>query len=137
MALVCCYAPLYAILSYVYLFLIICAGGKIITLGVITAPLIGIVLDSRLSVATVVLGGIVAGYLKCLIGNARALSRHTDQFSNLELREIIARCWLDYQSCVPLPDGDNVFFSGDKALLGGDHCDLDSHFDSLRKPSEG
>jgi len=58
-ALVCSFASVYAVLSYWYLFPIMGAAGKFITMAVITAPLIGIALGPWLSVAAVVLGGII------------------------------------------------------------------------------
>jgi len=58
-ALVCCFASVYVVLSYWYLFPVIGAAGKFITMAVITAPLIGIALGPWLSVAAVVLGGII------------------------------------------------------------------------------
>lgn len=63
MALVCCFAPVYAVLSYWYLFPIIGAAGKFITMAVVTAPLIGIALGPWLSVAAVVFGGIIGSFI--------------------------------------------------------------------------
>ncbi len=58
-ALICCFAPVYAVLSFWYLFPIIGVAGKYITMAVIMAPLIGIALGPLFSAAAVALGGIV------------------------------------------------------------------------------
>ena len=63
MALVCCFAPLYALFSFWPLAPIIGVVGKSITMAAVMAPLIGVLLGPYLGAVTAGLGGIVGASL--------------------------------------------------------------------------
>lgn len=59
LALMCIFAALYAVLSFVSLFPVIGAVGKFITLGTVMAPLIGMILGPYIGAAAVSIGGFI------------------------------------------------------------------------------
>jgi len=62
-ALVCCFAPLYAVFSFWSLFPVIGAMGKVITIAAVISPLMGIILGPSLGSVSVTLGGILGASL--------------------------------------------------------------------------
>lgn len=59
LALMCCFAALYAVLSFVSLFPVIGAVGRFITLATVVAPLVGMMLGPYVGAGAVSIGGFI------------------------------------------------------------------------------